>query len=213
MYHHYLGDPLEVLLLCAPHRSALHAVRPRPLVSCAREASCSGSDRAPIVRASRSRASQRFRCNTDRHNARRAPASGRLTPRSPSRAKPAPSRVVSRRPHGSVVEALSLQRVQLSLAALTLAACGGGAEEVRGISTLPRAACGPAEYGGEGDPQALLASDLPMQGAARGRSEQMVEAIRLELERRDWRAGSVRVALQPCDDSLVAHRRMGRGQV
>jgi branched-chain amino acid transport system substrate-binding protein len=42
-----------------------------------------------------------------------------------------------------------------------------------------------------------------MQGAARGRSEQMVEAIRLELERRDWRAGSVRVALQPCDDSLA----------
>ena len=41
-----------------------------------------------------------------------------------------------------------------------------------------------------------------MQGEARARSEQMVEAIRVELERRRWRAGSVRVGFQPCDDSL-----------
>jgi branched-chain amino acid transport system substrate-binding protein len=87
--------------------------------------------------------------------------------------------------------------------ALLLGACGEEAKKGSGIDPLPRATCGPVEYGGEGNPRALIASDLPMQGAARGRSEQMVEAIRLELERRDWRAGSLRVAFQPCDDSLA----------
>jgi branched-chain amino acid transport system substrate-binding protein len=86
---------------------------------------------------------------------------------------------------------------------LALAACGSERQEVEGVTALPRAACGPVEYGGEGDPQALIASDLPMQGAASGRSEQMVEAVRLELERRNWRAGGLRVAFQPCDDSLA----------
>ena len=48
----------------------------------------------------------------------------------------------------------------------------------------------------------MIASDLPMQGPSKARSEQMVEAIRIELERRQWRAGSVRVGFKPCDDSL-----------
>jgi branched-chain amino acid transport system substrate-binding protein len=41
-----------------------------------------------------------------------------------------------------------------------------------------------------------------MQGAASARSQQMVEAIRVELERRGWRAGSVRVGFKACDDAL-----------
>ena len=106
---------------------------------------------------------------------------------------------------------VSVRLLAASLAsALTVAACGEEAKQ-RGTpppaadntgSRAPQASCGPAEYGGEGRPQAVIASDLPMQGAARARSEQMVEAIRLELERRRWRAGSVRVGFEPCDDSL-----------
>ena len=42
-----------------------------------------------------------------------------------------------------------------------------------------------------------------MQGAARARSQQMVEAIRVELERRGWRAGSVRVGFEACDDAIT----------
>ena len=95
-------------------------------------------------------------------------------------------------------------------AAVTLAGCSGKEEDRATTPSVPReegspapqASCGPVEYGGEGRPQAVLASDLPMQGPSRVRSEQMVEAIRLELNRRGWRAGSVRVGFKPCDDSL-----------
>ena len=103
------------------------------------------------------------------------------------------------------------RRFALALtAAATIAACSGeendrtAAPSVprEGASPAPQASCGPVEYRGEGRPQAVIASDLPMQGASSARSEQMVEAIRVELERRGWRAGSVRVGFKPCDDSL-----------
>ena len=64
-------------------------------------------------------------------------------------------------------------------------------------------ACEDVEYGGEGEPEALIASDLPMQGDSRERSEQMVEAIRLALEESDWSAGDVTVGFQACDDSIA----------
>jgi branched-chain amino acid transport system substrate-binding protein len=91
---------------------------------------------------------------------------------------------------------------------LVVTACGGAANSrkgphrsapTRGVSP---AACGALEYGGDGRPDGLVVSDLPMQGDARARSEQMVEAIRLELEHRRWRAGGVRVGFKACDDAL-----------
>jgi branched-chain amino acid transport system substrate-binding protein len=93
---------------------------------------------------------------------------------------------------------------------LSLAACGAetndqGARPSPSTTEgppAPRATCGSLEYGGEGRPQAVIASDLPMQGAARARSQQMVEAIRVELERRGWRAGSMRTGFKACDDAL-----------
>src|SRR5918998_2492188 len=106
---------------------------------------------------------------------------------------------------------MSIRRLALALvSALVVAGCGGEPKQREAAppaagpagSRAPQASCGPVEYRGEGRPQAVIASDLPMHGAARERSEQMVKAIRLELERRDWRAGSVRVGFQPCDDSL-----------
>lgn len=63
--------------------------------------------------------------------------------------------------------------------------------------------CGPLEYGGEGEPEALIVSDLPMQGDSAMRSEQQVEAIRLALEQEDWRAGDVPIGFQVCDDSIA----------
>ena len=62
--------------------------------------------------------------------------------------------------------------------------------------------CEPAEYGGEGVPEGLIVSDLPMQGDSAERSRQQVEAIRLIMEERDWSADGVEVAFQACDDSI-----------
>ena len=95
------------------------------------------------------------------------------------------------------------------IAALALAvgisACGGdddGGGGDGGVEALSSDFCGELEYGGEGDPDALIVSDLPMQGDSAERSTQMVEAIRLVLEREKWQAGGTKVAFQACDDSI-----------
>jgi branched-chain amino acid transport system substrate-binding protein len=89
----------------------------------------------------------------------------------------------------------------VALLAALLAACGDDDEDA-GVKALPSATCGELEYGGEGEPDALVASDLPMRGASRERSQQMVEAIRIVLEQSDWTAGETRLAFQACDDSI-----------
>jgi branched-chain amino acid transport system substrate-binding protein len=77
--------------------------------------------------------------------------------------------------------------------------CGGEDEAPEAVA----AQCAEVEFEGAGEPDALIASDLPMQGEARERSEQMVEAIRVVLERADWRAGGLTVGLRACDDSIA----------
>lgn len=62
-------------------------------------------------------------------------------------------------------------------------------------------ACGAVQYGGSGAAQALIVSDLPLQGDSRQRSTQMNDAIRLVLEGAGWRAGDRTVGFQACDDS------------
>jgi branched-chain amino acid transport system substrate-binding protein len=57
------------------------------------------------------------------------------------------------------------------------------------------------QYGGAGEAQALIVSDLPLQGDSRRRSLQMNDAIELVLAGADWQAGGKRVAFQACDDS------------
>jgi len=64
------------------------------------------------------------------------------------------------------------------------------------------AACGSVQYGGKGQPEALIVSDLPLQGDSKQRSLQMNDAIRLVLEGANWQtAGGVKVGFQACDDS------------
>jgi branched-chain amino acid transport system substrate-binding protein len=87
------------------------------------------------------------------------------------------------------------------LAVVIAVGCGGDDDD--DAPEAVAAQCGAVEYEGEGEPDAVIASDLPMQGDARQRSEQMVEAIRVVLERNDWRAGNVTVGLQVCDDSIA----------
>jgi branched-chain amino acid transport system substrate-binding protein len=70
-----------------------------------------------------------------------------------------------------------------------------------GVTPVDSTACGGVQYGGSGPAQALIVSDLPLQGDSRQRSLQMNDAIRLVLEGAKWRAGGRNVAFQACDDS------------
>jgi branched-chain amino acid transport system substrate-binding protein len=72
---------------------------------------------------------------------------------------------------------------------------------VAGVTAVESSACGPVQYGGQGEAQALIVSDLPLQGDSRRRSLQMNDAITLVLEGANWQAGGRRVAFQACDDS------------
>jgi branched-chain amino acid transport system substrate-binding protein len=92
--------------------------------------------------------------------------------------------------------------------ALVAAGCGGGDDSSSGggggdVTALPASSCSPLEYKGEGDPDVLIATDHPMQGASRTQSLQIVGAIRLLLDQQDWKAGDQNVALQVCDDSTA----------
>jgi branched-chain amino acid transport system substrate-binding protein len=93
---------------------------------------------------------------------------------------------------------LALLALLASVAAV-ITACGDDTDAPEALA----GACGEIEYGGEGEPEALIVSDLPMQGDSKERSEQMVEAIRLALERSGWSAGDVAVGFQACDDSIA----------
>ena len=103
--------------------------------------------------------------------------------------------------------------VALVLAAFAIAACGDDdddsttADSTTSTSTsvegLDLATCAEPEYGGGGEPEGLIVSDLPMQGDSATRSEQQVEAIRIVLEDNEWEAGDTPVAFQACDDSLA----------
>lgn len=86
------------------------------------------------------------------------------------------------------------------------AGCGGdddGGGGGGGVEALPASACSPLYYEGEGEPDALIASDLPLQGASRRQNVEMAEAIKYLLRERDFMAGDLRVAFQSCDDSTA----------
>jgi branched-chain amino acid transport system substrate-binding protein len=93
-----------------------------------------------------------------------------------------------------------------SLAVLGLAvAAGSNVAPAFGAATaLPAAACSAVEYGGTGAPDAIIATDFPLQGASATRSAQMVAGVRLTLQRRGWAAGSTTIGLQSCDDADAA---------
>ena len=75
--------------------------------------------------------------------------------------------------------------------------------EVRGVEPLPATSCEPIVYGGTGEPDVLIASDLMLQGGARVTTTQMAHAIAFALRQRGFRAGEHKVAYQSCDDSIA----------
>ncbi len=92
----------------------------------------------------------------------------------------------------------------LLVAALTLVATGcGGGDSGGGVTALPSSSCTALEYEGDGDPDYILASDFPLQGSSRTQREQIVAAIKFQLQQQNWKAGDYNIAYQSCDDSTA----------
>src|SRR5437764_6639682 len=98
--------------------------------------------------------------------------------------------------------------------AVTAAGCGGGGGSGSSSSSnssggggnvqaLPTSSCSSIYYEGSGDADFIVASDLPLQGAGRAQTTEMVQAIKFALKQRGFKAGKYNVAYQSCDDSTA----------
>src|SRR5829696_689667 len=91
-------------------------------------------------------------------------------------------------------------------------AADGGGGGTGDIEALPSSSCSDIEYKGDGDANVLIATDLPLQGSSRTQTLQIVEAVRLELEERGWKAGDQNVAFQSCDDATAQAAKWDPGK-
>lgn len=81
---------------------------------------------------------------------------------------------------------------------------GGGSSSGGGsASALPASSCSPIYYEGSGKPQAIIASDLPLQGSGRTQTVQMTEAIKFILKQHNFKAGKLTIGYQSCDDATA----------
>ena len=99
----------------------------------------------------------------------------------------------------SVLAALGLL---VAAFALVAAGCGGGGGG-GAPEALPSSSCTAEVYGGDGDPDYILASDLPLQGSSRAQNTQIVAAIKYALEKANYKAGDYNIAYQSCDDATA----------
>jgi branched-chain amino acid transport system substrate-binding protein len=120
---------------------------------------------------------------------------------------------------------LALLALVVGVLALTAAGCGGDDDDTTaggsptgeepsggGVTELPSSMCSGLEYEGEGEPDVLVASDLPLQGSSRTQTVQMVEAIRKVLSDAGYKAGDTNVAYQSCDDSTATAGKWDSGK-
>jgi branched-chain amino acid transport system substrate-binding protein len=98
----------------------------------------------------------------------------------------------------------------VSALALVAAGCGGGGGGAP--EALPSSSCTPIDYGGDGDPDYLIASDFPLQGSSRTQTEQIVAAIKYELEQRNYKAGDYNIGFQSCDDATAQAGKWDSGK-
>jgi len=90
------------------------------------------------------------------------------------------------------------------LVAALAAGYSGSARSARsGVSPLPSSSCSPVVYKGSGSPDYIIPSDLPLQGAIRHQTLQISRAILWELQQKGWKAGSLNIGYQSCDDSTA----------
>jgi branched-chain amino acid transport system substrate-binding protein len=114
--------------------------------------------------------------------------------------------------------------VMLIGALLAAAGCGGdgdgGATDTGGdgsaaggdVTPLPSSSCKDLEFGGEGSPDILIASDLPRQGGSRSQTDQITDAIRYLLEQQNWKAGDLNIGYQDCDDATAQAAKWDPGK-
>src|SRR5215212_1689164 len=105
---------------------------------------------------------------------------------------------MSRRPLLAVLIGLT------AVLALLAAGCGGGGGNGGGnVTALPASSCSDIYYEGDGDPDYIIASDLPLQGSGRSQTVQMTEAIKFILKEHDFKAGDTKIGYQSCDDATA----------
>jgi branched-chain amino acid transport system substrate-binding protein len=107
----------------------------------------------------------------------------------------------------SVLVALGLSVAALALVAAGCGGGGGGAPEA-----LPSSSCTAIEYGGDGDPDYILASDFPLQGSSRTQTEQIVAAIKYQLKQQNYKAGDYNIGYQSCDDATAQAGKWDSGK-
>jgi branched-chain amino acid transport system substrate-binding protein len=95
--------------------------------------------------------------------------------------------------------------------ALVAAGCGGGGGG-GAPEALPSSSCTGIEFKGDGDPDYIVASDFPLQGSSRTQTEQIVAAIRYQLDQQDWKAGDYNIGFQSCDDATAQAGKWDSGK-
>jgi branched-chain amino acid transport system substrate-binding protein len=93
--------------------------------------------------------------------------------------------------------------VTVVVAAAIAASFAGSASSAAKVSPLPSSSCTPVVYKGSGSPDFIIASDLPLQGAIRHQTLQINRAIIWALQDKGWKAGSLKIGYQSCDDSTA----------
>ena len=96
--------------------------------------------------------------------------------------------------------------------AIVAAGCGGGGNESSGgggnngggnVQALPASSCSDIYYEGDGSPDVIVASDLPLQGSGRTQTVQMTAAIKYILKQANFKSGDKKIGYQSCDDSTA----------
>jgi branched-chain amino acid transport system substrate-binding protein len=91
----------------------------------------------------------------------------------------------------------------IAIAALAAAYTGSARSARSSVTPLPSSMCSPVVYKGSGSPDYIIASDLPLQGAIRHQTLQISRAVIWELAQKGWKAGSLKIGYQSCDDSTA----------
>jgi branched-chain amino acid transport system substrate-binding protein len=89
--------------------------------------------------------------------------------------------------------------VLLAVLAAIAGGCSGGNG---GVEPVAASSCGELLYEGEGEPDAVVVSDLPLRGFGAATTRLMVDAIEFVLRQRDFRAGDHRIGYQSCNDTV-----------
>ncbi len=84
------------------------------------------------------------------------------------------------------------------LSVLSASACTG--EDP--ASPVAVSSCGPLRYEGDGEPDVIVVSDLPLRGVGARTTKRMVDAIELVIRERRFKAGKYRIGYQSCNNTV-----------